>query len=68
MDTFKLPYKIDFMIETYEGDWTSEQIAAGEAPPPTVQSESGWYEKIDGVEVEITDATRIAELEERAKQ
>jgi len=67
MDTATFPYKIDFMIQTYKGDWTSEQIDAGEAPEPTVESSSTWYEKIDGVEVEITDAKRIAELEERAK-
>jgi len=67
MDTGRFPYKLDFMIQTYEGDWTAEQIDAGEAPEPTVQSSSGWYEKIDGVEVEITDPKRIAELEERAK-
>ena len=65
MDNVNIPYKISFMVETYEGDWTSEEIDQGLAGTPRREVQSAWYENTGMGQVEITDACRIAELEER---
>ena len=63
MDNVNVPYKVEFMVETYQGDWTAEQIAEGCAGEPTVEKQSAWYENINGTTQQITDPQRIEELE-----
>lgn len=64
MDTLKVPYKVAMMIESYDGDWTAEEIAAGLAGTPRTDSQETWYENTPNGTVEITEVTRVAELEE----
>ncbi len=67
MDTLTVPYKIEFKVETYDGDWTSEEIAAGLAGEPRVDTQSAWYEPTPAGPVEVTDEKRIKELEDSIK-
>lgn len=64
MDTLKVPYKVAMMIESYDGDWTADEIAAGLAGTPRVDKQETWFENTLLGPVEITDATRIEKLEE----
>lgn len=68
MDRIGSTYKAQVRIATYQGDFTAEQIASGEAGEPT-SIEDGpeqWYETAaDGTSVAITDPARILDLEER---
>lgn len=63
MDIGRVPYKVEFMIETYQGEWTPEDIANGKAPSPTIEKHAAWYENTSGDPVQITDEERIKELE-----
>lgn len=65
MDTSKIPYKVEFQVATFEGDWTAEQIDNGEAPEPTIDKHVEYYEPTPHGPKKVTDPSRIAELEER---
>lgn len=63
MDTIDLPYKVEFKVETYEGEWTADEIATGSAGAPRVEIVTAWFENSPDGPVEITDPKRIQELE-----
>lgn len=64
MDTMHAPYKVATSIATYGGDWTAEQIDAGEAGDPSgIETDAHWYEETPDGPVEITDPARIAALD-----
>lgn len=68
MDSITVPYKISTMIETYEGDWTAEQIDAGLAGEPRLDVHEEWCENTPEGRRTIVDPQRIAELEARIKE
>lgn len=64
MEQLAQPYKVATSIATYGGDWTAEQIDAGEAGDPTgIETDAHWYEETPDGTVEVTDPARIAALE-----
>jgi hypothetical protein len=67
VENIDVPYRIETRIETYEGDWTSEDIASGRAGEPKVQTQEQWYEPTpDGPQL-IEDENRINELRKRLR-
>lgn len=66
MDRLNKPYRVDTQVLTFEGEWTAEEIDAGVAGEPhESQITSEWYQPTSDGPVQITDAHRIAELEQR---
>lgn len=65
MDTMTMPYKIAVAIATYDGDWTAEQIDAGEAGQPAIQTREQWVEPGPDGPVIVIDPVRIAALEQQ---
>jgi hypothetical protein len=63
MDTITVPHKIRIEVATYQGEWTAEQIAAGEAGTPTITITETWYEPGPAGSKEIVDPLRIDALE-----
>lgn len=68
MDGISIPHKVETTIETYEGDWTSEEIEAGLAGEPRVETEIAWYEPTEHGPVKVTDPQRIQELEDNIRR
>lgn len=64
MEKITVPYKVETSIATFQGEWTAEQIDAGLAGEPTVETHEQWFEPSPDGPVIITDTTRIRELEE----
>jgi hypothetical protein len=64
VDDIKVPYKVEFKVATFEGEWTAEQIENGEAPEPRIDISSAWYEPTPDGPIQITDPVRIQELED----
>jgi hypothetical protein len=64
MDQLAQPYKVATSIVTYGGDWTAEQIDAGEAGDPSgIETDSAWWEPGSDGPIEVTDPARIAALD-----
>lgn len=64
MEQLATPYKVATSIATYSGDWTAEQIDAGEAGDPTgIETDSAWWEPGPDGPLEVTDPARIAALD-----
>jgi len=63
MDNITVPHRIETEVKTFEGDWTAEQIEAGLAGEPRIETHVAWYEPTPDGPREITDADRIRELE-----
>lgn len=64
MDKVSVPHKVETKIATFEGDWTAEQIDAGLAGEPRIESHVAWYEPTADGPQEVTDPVRIQELED----
>jgi hypothetical protein len=63
MDKLAQPYRVATSITTYSGDWTADQIDAGEAGDPSgIETDAHWYEDGPDGPVEMTDPARIAAL------
>ena len=67
MDNLKIPFKITTMIETYQGDWTADEIDAGLAGEPTRQIVEEWCENTPEGRQTIDDPERVSQLEEGIK-
>lgn len=67
MEKVSIPYKVHILVETYEGDWTSEQIAAGLAGLPRIEQQASWFEDTPNGPQEITDEDRLRTLENSIK-
>ena len=67
MDQFTVPHKVRTEVATFEGEWTAEEIDAGLAGDPVIESSEEWYEPSADGPVLVTDPERIRELESKLK-
>lgn len=63
-DILNEPYKVQFQIDTYPGNWTAEEIDRGLAGEPVTEIRSQWFRRNpNGDPIEITNLDEIAKLE-----